>query len=479
MAKKIKQPINISELSRHKIAVFGDVMLDKYFRGSVSRISPEAPVPVVKVNKETSTLGGAGNVAHNIATLNMAAVLLGFTGKDQHARDLSALAKKANVNLQTVTTDNPTVTKIRVLGEHQQITRLDFEEPLNITKNLIEQTKKQLGMSGQIQAIIISDYNKGACSPALCKMIIGYAKAKNIPVLIDPKGQDWDKYDGAFLVTPNVKEVEQILKTPVSNEDKSIEKAGKEILKKYNFEYLLITRSEKGMSLISKKSVRHFPTEAKEVYDVSGAGDTVIATLAWGIVQGKDILDATYLANLAAGIVVSKLGTTPIYIEELMIALNPTMSKILDMKTLDITLKKLKNNNKKIVFTNGCFDIIHRGHLEYLKKAKSLGDILIIGVNSDSSVRKLKGKTRPINKSEDRMNLLSHLDFVDYIVEFSEDTPYELLKTVKPDILVKGGDYKPSEVIGRQFARELKILPFVQGYSTTNIIKKISNKKGD
>jgi len=460
------------------VLVIGDLMLDKYYFGNVNRISPEAPVPVVKVNFSKYTLGGAGNVVNNIVNLKAKVCLIGTVGKDQNREILKQLLEEREINYYLLERDLPTITKIRIIGGHQQILRIDFEEIVFLNE---EETKiiKQHIMSAinKVKCLVVSDYSKGVVSPELSQFIIEKAHKISLPVVVDPKGKDWTKYKGATIITPNLKELSDVLNVEIKNEDEEIERYGQEVKEKYNLEYLLATRSEKGMSLITKEGVFHIRSEAKEVYDVSGAGDTVVATLATAMATGFDILDAVKLANTAAGIVVSKIGTAPITLEELKKTLKGYKNKkVKSLNELLDELRILKSKGKKIVFTNGCFDILHRGHIEYLRKAKRLGDILIVGLNSDESEGKIKGKDRPINKQEDRAELLASLEFVDYVVIFDEETPYNLIKKIKPDVLVKGGDYK-EEVVGREFAKEIVIVPFINGYSTTRIIEKVRGSK--
>ncbi len=459
-----------------KILIYGDIMLDKYFTGNVSRISPEAPVPIVKVNNEHMTLGGSANVANNIAKLGNSPILLGFIGKDKNGKDLVSLTENEGVKLESLTMTNPTITKIRVIGGHQQITRLDFEESLKIDTSLFGLLEEKLSklVNNDISVFIISDYLKGSCTTESCQLIIKKCKENSIPVIVDPKGNDWNKYNGSYMITPNLKELEQVSGTTIINSDEEIKKYALPLLNKFNIEYLLVTRSEKGMILISREHTINFPTEAKEVYDVSGAGDTVIATVSLGIALGMKIEDAVKMANIAAGIVVSKFGTTPVYKDELLTAMNDISTKLLNRKELIRIIDNEKKKSKKIVFTNGCFDILHKGHLSYLREASKLGDILVLGLNSDASVKRLKGFDRPINNEQDRAEVLSFLDFIDYITIFDEDTPYELIKSISPDILVKGGDYKAEDVVGREFSGKVEIIQFVDGYSTTNVISKMS-----
>lgn len=326
--------------------------------------------------------------------------------------------------------------------------------------------------------IVISDYGKGMCSEELCPFIIEKANAQNKKVIIDPKGANWEKYNNAFLVTPNVKELSEVYGKEIANEDDDIIKYGSIVRKKYNLTYLVVTRSEKGITIIGENYVKTIPTQAMEVFDVSGAGDTVVACIAVFLDLGLDIDNAVYYANLAAGVVVGKLGTAPITLSELTYALNGIhSSKVVSRSSISDIIKRERSFNKKIVFTNGCFDILHKGHVTYLKKAKSLGDILILGLNSDDSVRRLKGPTRPVNSENDRAVVLEALECIDYIVIFDEDTPLNLIKNIMPDILVKGGDYKVEDVVGREYAGRVEIIDFVQGYSTTSTIEKLNGGK--
>lgn len=461
--------------AKKKILIYGDIMLDKYFTGKVSRISPEAPVPVVNVDNEHMTLGGSANVANNIAKLGNTPVLLGFIGKDKNAADLSNLSNKEGVQLEALVMDNPTVTKIRVIGGHQQIARLDFENPLEIDSKLIELLEKKLNnlIQNDVSVFVISDYLKGSCTVETCQMIIDKCSKLNIPVMVDPKGSDWNKYNGAYMVTPNLKELAQVSNAEILNTDEEIKKYALPLLNKFNIKYLLVTRSEKGMILISRDETINFATVAREVFDVSGAGDTVISTVSLGVALGMGIKDAVKMANIAAGIVVSKFGTTPIYKDELLTAMNEVSSKVINRKNLLRIVEQEKQKSKKIVFTNGCFDILHKGHLSYLRDASKLGDVFVLGLNSDDSVKRLKGDDRPINNQQDRADVLSFLNFVDYITIFDEDTPLELIKAITPDVLVKGGDYKAEDVVGKDFSGNVEIIPFIEGYSTTKIIDKL------
>jgi len=467
------------DFARARVMVIGDVILDQYYFGKVNRISPEAPVPVVKVNKIRYNLGGAGNVVNNIMHLGAESHLMGIVGSDRNKELLEELLDEENVSYTLIETASPTITKVRVVGELQQLLRLDFEDIKEIDEYIFRSFKEQLAQSiERLHVIVLSDYGKGVCTYELCQNVIQLSQGKNTMTIVDPSGGDWEKYKNATIITPNVKELGIVTGKEIPNEDDPIEHYGMEIVKRYNLEYLLVTRSEKGMSLFSREGVTHIPTVAKEVRDVTGAGDTVVATIAVSLASGIDMLNATRIANLAAGIVVSKFGAAPIEYNELHYVIN-TVENV-KIVTLDLAIRivsDLLTQNKKIVFTNGCFDILHRGHVSYLKETKKLGDILIVGLNSDSSVKKIKGKQRPHNTQDDRAELLASLEFVDYVIIFDEETPYNLIKALKPDVLVKGGDYTKETVVGREFAGEVVIIPFVEGYSTTKYIHILSEEE--
>jgi rfaE bifunctional protein, domain I/rfaE bifunctional protein, domain II len=466
--------LNFSSTS---VLVLGDIILDTYYYGKVNRISPEAPIPIVTVTGSKFSPGGAANVAKNITHLKANAYLVGITGQDENKDILTDLLYKSKVSPFLTETDQPTITKTRVIGEHQQIVRLDFEKIQEPESKVIEKIKSDIkDIIEEINTVVISDYGKGLCTFELCQFIFKIAAQKDIPVIVDPKGKKWDKYNGATIITPNLKELGEVAGKDLKNEDQEVADNGLVVLDKYHINNLLVTRSEKGMTLITHDHIIHMATEAKEVYDVTGAGDTVIATLAVGLGSGMSLKDATEVSNKAAGIVVSKFGTEPIEYEELndAMALNHN-KKIVTTGYIAKIVEDLKHKRKKIVFTNGCFDIMHRGHVTYLNEAKKMGDILIVGLNSDSSVKLLKGNDRPLNNENDRAFILSNFESVDYVVIFNEETPYELIKLIQPDILIKGGDYKIPEVVGREFAGETMIIPFVEGYSTTQLISKVKD----
>jgi len=469
--------MNLKLLSKSNIVVFGDVMLDRYVSGSVDRVSPEAPVPVLKPIKEEIRLGGAANVALNLSTLGSKVSLIGIYGKDSSSAQILKLLKENKIKSELVKSSLPTITKLRLLSSKQQLLRVDNEE--EFTKDDWSSVKERFDKSISLKSnnlLIISDYGKGTLQdiPA----VIRKAKKLNKTVLVDPKGDNFSKYKGADVITPNFSEfIGEV--GPVKSEREITTKA-KSLIKSLNLGALLVTRGSEGMTLFNKekgKVVRSdFPTQAKEVFDVSGAGDTVIASLAAALSTGFDMSSAVKLANVAAGIVVGKSGTATASLSEI----EPHFSGEELISSLSEVKKHssaLKQDRKRVVFTNGCFDILHAGHVHYLEEAKKLGDELVVGLNSDSSVKALKGKGRPVNNLEQRAKVLSSLQCVDKVVSFSDQTPLKLIKAIKPDVLVKGGDYKVKEVVGHKEIKSwggvVKIIPLVPGLSTTKIIKKL------
>ena len=473
-----------NSLPNLKIAVIGDVMVDRYVFGDVSRISPEAPVPVNRVSSVKEVLGGAGNVASNLANLDCHVYLGAVAGVDDHGRVLDKLLIADGIDTSGLIYDNnrSTITKMRILGDRQQMMRLDFETITPITTDEEERLISWLdGLCQQgLQGIVISDYGKGVCTPTLLQEVFRLAHTYNVQTIVDPKGTDWSKYGGATCITPNVKELGESLGRVIPNEDASVIEAAKEVLGKLNVQYIIGTRSAKGITVVAKDGrTWHNPATQQDVFDVSGAGDTVVAMMISCLASGLSMRLALHIANGAAGIVVSKVGTYPIHRQELidlwqsvrqLTASSPLYTKE-EMKAL---IDKWQSMDETVVFTNGCFDILHRGHITYLQEAAQLGRHLIIGLNSDASVRRLKGETRPIVSEDDRAALLSALQCVDGVILFEEDTPAELLAYLRPNILVKGGDYKKEEIVGREFVDEVAVLSFKEGYSTSDIVKKIA-----
>ncbi|TLT03575.1 D-glycero-beta-D-manno-heptose-7-phosphate kinase [Aliarcobacter cibarius] len=465
------------------ILVIGDLMIDHYLWGSCDRISPEAPVQVVNVKKESSVLGGAGNVINNLVALGSNVDVISVIGNDNVANELKSLLKNINVSTSNLVVENDRKTskKSRLIASQQQVLRYDMESIDDINENSYKQIIQTLEKNiNKYSSIILSDYGKGVLTTNLTKDIIKIANENNVKVLVDPKGKDYSKYKGSYTLTPNKKEAMEATNIDIKDESSLIE-ALKSLKTQCNLEVSLITLSEQGIAIFDDELTIK-PTVAREVYDVTGAGDTVIASIAFALGNNLDIKDAIYFANLAAGVVVGKIGSATatldeIYEYEYSLHKSNSTSHIKTFEEIKALASKLHIQGKKIVFTNGCFDILHVGHVKYLEVAKSYGDVLILGLNADSSVRKLKGPSRPINTQDDRAYILASLESVDYVVIFEEETPYELIKLIKPHVLVKGGDYEGKEVIGQDIADELKLVQFVDGKSTTNTIKRIQENE--
>ncbi|WNL29372.1 D-glycero-beta-D-manno-heptose-7-phosphate kinase [Aliarcobacter cryaerophilus] len=465
------------------ILVIGDLMIDHYLWGSCDRISPEAPVQVVNVKKESSVLGGAGNVINNLVTLGSIVDVISVIGNDSVANELKSLLEKIDVPTSNLVVENnrKTSKKSRLIASQQQVLRYDMESIDDINENSHKQIIQTLEKNiDKYSSIILSDYGKGVLTTNLTKEIIKIANKNNIKVLVDPKGKDYSKYKGSYTLTPNKKEAMEATNIDIKNESSLIE-ALKILKTQCELEVSLITLSEQGIAIFDDELTIK-PTVAREVYDVTGAGDTVIASIAFALGNDLDIKDSIYFANLAAGVVVGKIGSATttldeIYEYEYSLHKSNSTSHIKTFDEIKTLASKLHSQGKKIVFTNGCFDILHVGHVKYLEVAKSYGDVLILGLNADSSVRKLKGPTRPINTQDDRAYILASLESVDYVVIFEEETPYELIKLIKPHVLVKGGDYEGKEVVGQDIADELKLVQFVDGKSTTNTIKRIQENE--
>ena len=465
------------------ILVIGDLMIDHYLWGSCDRISPEAPVQVVNVKKESSVLGGAGNVINNLVTLGSIVDVISVIGNDSVANELKSLLEKIDVPTSNLVVENnrKTSKKSRLIASQQQVLRYDMESIDDINENSHKQIIQTLEKNiDKYSSIILSDYGKGVLTTNLTKEIIKIANKNSIKVLVDPKGKDYSKYKGSYTLTPNKKEAMEATNIDIKDESSLIE-ALKSLKTQCELEVSLITLSEQGIAIFDDELTIK-PTVAREVYDVTGAGDTVIASIAFALGNNLDIKDAIYFANLAAGVVVGKIGSATttldeIYEYEYSLHKSNSTSHIKTFDEIKTLASKLHSQGKKIVFTNGCFDILHVGHVKYLEVAKSYGDVLILGLNADSSVKKLKGPTRPINTQDDRAYILASLESVDYVVIFEEETPYELIKLIKPHVLVKGGDYEGKEVVGQDIADELKLVQFVDGKSTTNTIKRIQENE--
>ena len=464
---------------RPKILVVGDLMIDKYLWGECSRISPEAPVQVIDVSSESEVLGGAGNVLNNLTSLGVETAILSVIGDCDISKNLKSLLASAKVNETHLITKSDRVSskKTRIIASHQQVVRYDIETSKNIDKESeLELITIFKSIVSGYDLIILSDYGKGVLTEKVTTAIIKESAKHGIKVIADPKGDDYSKYFGAYLLTPNKKEAS--IATGVKIQDKiSLLNALKQLKSDCNLSFSLITLSDEGIAYLDKNLKIH-PTVAREVFDVTGAGDTVIASLGYAIAANLNIDEAVQFANLAAGVVVGKIGSATVTIDEIIeyqhsIHQSGCEENILSLDSLLSEINKHRNNSKRIVFTNGCFDILHVGHVQYLHQAKKLGDILIVAINSDNSVKLNKGPSRPINSFEDRACIIASLESVDYVIKFEEETPLNLIKKITPDFLVKGGDYKNKQVAGQDFAKELVLIDFVSGKSTTNIIKQI------
>jgi len=464
-----------------KILVVGDIMIDHYLWGSCERISPEAPVQVVNVGRESAVLGGAGNVINNLRALGAQVDVISVVGGCEISDELKALLSDIGVNSNYLIKQKDRITskKSRIIAAQQQVVRYDRE-----SKDAINQQSQDKllstynSMLNGYDAVLLSDYGKGVLTPELTQALIQRANKLNIKVLIDPKGLDYSKYRGAYLLTPNKKEASEATQITINNNE-SLARAIAQLKQVCELEVSLITLSEQGVAIFDNE-LRIHPTVAREVYDVTGAGDTVLASLGFALSCGYDIDQAVEFSNLAAGVVVGKIGSATATLDEIIeykSSLHQPSSDayIKTWEEISLLSNNLKEKGKKIVFTNGCFDLLHAGHVRYLEAAKRFGDVLIVGLNSDRSVHELKGESRPINNENDRASILAALEAVNYVVVFDEDTPYKLIKTIKPNTLVKGGDYEGKTVVGQDLVDELKLVKFIEGKSTTKTIERIQN----
>lgn len=465
------------------VLVIGDVMLDRYLIGDVNRISPEAPVPVLLIKSEQHCAGGAANVAANLALLGIHTRMVGLIGEDNEASLLLNAMHVHGIDTRAMinTSARPTIAKTRILGGHQQMMRLDQEitGELSASEANHVTTAIQAALQQRPSLVILSDYAKGLLTEEICQHVIRHCRHQNIPVLVDPKGRNYQKYRGATALTPNKKETAEACDTQV-NDPALIDKASA-LKSGLLLDFLAVTRGEEGISLITEQT-EHLSATAKQVFDVSGAGDTVIATLAAGLIHGLTPLESLSLANIAAGVVVGKVGTVPITKADLVDALATAQGseqahKVSELPDLLQKVSAWKQQGQKIVFTNGCFDLLHAGHVTYLEGAKKRGDKLILGLNTDRSVSALKGPTRPVVNENDRARVLAALESVDAVILFDEDTPLNLINAIKPDVIAKGSDYTADQVVGGQqvlsWGGEIALIDLVEGRSTTNLIKKM------
>lgn len=473
------------EWTTKRLLVVGDVMLDQYIWGEVGRISPEAPVPVVHVSRQNERPGGAANVALNLARLGAQTVVVGFTGTDESEKRLVDALRSNGVSPMFVTSDGfPTITKTRIMSGHQQMLRLDSERmaerPQDDYDHLIRIVLAELPTC---HAVVLSDYAKGALNPEVCQQLIQAARKLHIPVLVDPKNPDFARYRGATTICPNLSELSAALRLDTRNLE-GLFTAAEAMVHSLDFAFLTATLSENGIALLRPGYRFIAPAVARKVFDVSGAGDTVIAILALCLATGLNPENSIQLANVAAGIVVGSVGTVPVEKHELLAALSPELSlqasdKVVTRPELLNRLAMWKAKGERVIFTNGCFDLLHIGHITVLEQARRFGDRLIVAINSDASVQALKGSSRPIVGEQERSRVLAALAAVDAVVVFDEPTPLELILVTKPDMIVKGGDYNMDTVVGAQevqsWGGKVKLIPIVEGFSTTRLLKKFEH----
>jgi D-beta-D-heptose 7-phosphate kinase/D-beta-D-heptose 1-phosphate adenosyltransferase len=488
MIRDFHSVLNLVEsgFAQRRVLVLGDIILDQYVWGEVSRISPEAPVPVLRSVRRTHVAGGAANVAMNLAGLGAQVSLAGFIGADEDAQVLRAMLASANIAADAVCVwQRPTISKTRVMAGRQQLMRLDVETSDTPTQLEIDSLLWSLASEvSRANCIVFSDYAKGVLPERVCQSVIAEARKRGVPVLVDPKGADFSKYRGATTICPNLQELATCTGLPAQDTG-ALMTAGRALIAPLNIEYLTVTMSERGIRVLQQNAEDdlHASAQAREVYDVSGAGDTVIATLAASAAAKLDLESALQLANVAAGIVVSRVGTVPIDRASLMATLSAELSlstqeKVVDRAGLIARAAQWRSRGETVVFTNGCFDLLHIGHITLLEDAHRMGNHLVIGLNSDDSVQRLKGPTRPIVGENERARILAALASTDAIVIFDEDTPLATIEALRPDVLIKGGDYTEATVVGADLVRgwggRVAIVPTVAGFSTTNIVKKLS-----
>lgn len=476
--------LDLNDLSNLNILVIGDFMLDEYVWGQVERISPEAPVMVVNVERQTRVLGGAGNVVNNLVGLGAHVAVLGLAGQDSAGAELKAELTRLGVRPSGLLHDpeRQTTLKTRVIGGNQQIVRIDRESRLPAPPWFFDEARQYLeALLPDLDAIILSDYGKGVLTEPLLAASLAMGRDKNLPIVVDPKGQDFSRYRGATIITPNRKEAELAVGYPL-HPRKNLLRAGQELCHTCNSQAILITLGPEGMILFQKEHPpQEIPAQAREVFDVSGAGDTVVAVIALGLACWRQPLLAARLANLAAGIVVAKIGTAPILRSELAAALHgPAASppeKIISLAELRLLAPRLQAQGKRLVFTNGCFDLLHWGHIKFLEESRRLGDVLIVALDTDESVRRVKGPCRPVINQDQRRRMLAALEAVNYVTVFSSEELPDILATVKPDILTKGSNYPAAEVSGREvvqgYGGQVVIIPITDPVSITGLIRKI------
>ena len=463
------------------VLVIGDVMCDTYLSGHVTRISPEAPVPVFESTGKRRVLGGAANVAANLRALGCQVRLVGVVGEDDTGRYVQEQLRAEGMAGDLLMRDaqRPTTEKTRLIARHQQLARLDHESRLPLPPELIDQALKSVEpVLTEVDGVVCSDYNKGVCTPDLLAPLFAKARCAGLPIFVDPKARNFAQYRGATVLTPNLAEVRHATGEPLED-GTGLAAAVESLLQQSEAQAVLVTRGEAGMSLFHPpEAPRHIPAHTRDVYDVTGAGDTVIAAFAAAAIGGLPYDEAARLANVAAGIVVGKAGTAVVYPEELEAHLEghdtPWQSKVRTRDELSMALQQHRRRNERIVFTNGCFDLLHGGHVHYLQRSRALGDCLVVGLNDDASVRRLKGDQRPLRPQDERARMLAALSCVDYVVLFGEATPLALIKALEPDVLAKGGDYTLETVVGREEVEaaggSVHLIPYLEGLSTTEFL---------
>lgn len=476
---------DMKPLANQAVLIVGDLILDHYLWGSVERTTPEAPVPIVLHERDSWILGAAGNVAHNIKTLGGKAYLVGIAGKDSAGKQMQTLLRETGISTAGIVTaaNRPTTVKTRVVSSGQQLLRIDHEETDSLDPQTIEKLIATIRrLAGKCKAVLLSDYAKGVLGPKVIAAAVGAAHQYRIPVLVDPKGHDYSRYKGADILTPNLRELSLAAGYPIDDE-KDMQKAGRNLIKKCGLKALALTMDAEGMAVLRPRHAPfRLPARAPEVSDVTGAGDTTIATLALAIASGMGIEDAATLANHAGGIVVGKLGVSTVSPQELKMALSgtTTRSKLRTIDDLKILLSNQQTKGRKVVFTNGCFDLLHPGHIHFLHAARRLGDILVVGMNTDRSVRAIKGLRRPILAQDERAAILSALEVVDYIVFFNDLTPEPLLEALRPDVLVKGANTPEDQIVGREivegYGGTVRLQTIPHSSSVTDLIASIVDK---
>jgi D-beta-D-heptose 7-phosphate kinase/D-beta-D-heptose 1-phosphate adenosyltransferase len=472
----------VKRFSRASVLVVGDAMLDRYVYGEVTRVSPEAPVPILTVTREVGMPGGAGNVVRNLIALDAAAALVSVVGDDQAGSDLTALiGGQERVEPWLLVQGGRTTTlKTRYIAQGQHLIRADREETMELPDKLAERLLRIASDAMAATTItILSDYRKGVLSPAVARQLVATAKSLGRRIIVDPKGRDWSHYSGADIVTPNRKELAEATGLAV-NTEAGIIAAAQVILQRHEFGAVLVTRAEDGMSLITRDEVRHYPGEAREVFDVSGAGDTVVATLAAALAADVPLVDAARLANIAGGIVVGKVGTAVARPADILAAIAPAtgaLHKVVTAAAAAEAAERWRSRGYRVGFTNGCFDLLHPGHVHLLEQCRAMCDRLIVGINSDTSVQRLKGPTRPAQNEAARAAVLASLASVDLVCLFEEDTPLDILQMIRPDLLIKGADYTRETVVGatevESWGGSVALAELLPGHSTTATLARL------